>query len=161
MIKIVTFRVACFFWLILVASSCGFTPVYGTASKASAAFADLVVAPPEGDRANYLFVVAVENRVGRNPAGSKLLQYDIFLTETGLNSEGQRFQLIGRVNYKIVSLEDSRLLFEGSQDSFVTFSADGILLTSKTQNARERLMSILADKVTAELMIAFSKPLVE
>lgn len=103
----------------------------------------------------------MENRVGRNPAGSKLLQHDIFIAETGLASEGLKFQMIGRVNYKVVSLEDNSLLFEGSQDSFVTFSADGILLTSETQNARERLMSILADKVTADLMIAFSNPLVE
>ena len=137
-------------------ASCGFTPVYGTGSTTGASLSDIVVAAPRNDRADYFFVRELESRIGRNLNGSKLLEYDIGIYEQGIESLSDRVQMIGNVSYRIISIEDNRLLFSGSEQNFVSYSTDGILVTSISQNSRERLMSILADQVTTKLIAYFS-----
>lgn len=156
-------RVLWMFLLIMGTASCGFTPVYAPGSKTSAALSDIVVAPPKNDLANYVFVTELESRIGRNLNGGKVLEHDVLVYEKddGLVSTATRIQLIGKVNYKVVSIEDKRFLFGGSVENFVSFSSDGLLTTSERRDATKRLMSILADQMTTELMVRISNPVNE
>lgn len=147
------------FLLVLGVASCGFTPVYAPGSKTGDALSDIVVAPPKNDQANYFFVRELETRIGQNLNGGKVLEHDVWVYEQGGGLEGaSRVQLIGKVTYKVISIEDKRFLFGGSVENFVGFSTDGLLMTSERTNATERLMSILADQMTTELMGRLSDP---
>lgn len=153
-------RVLWMFLLVLGVASCGFTPVYAPGSKTGDALSDIVVAPPKNDQANYVFVTKLEARIGRNLNGGKVLEHDVWVYEqgAGLVSATNRIQLIGKVSYKVISIEDKRFLFGGSVENFVAFSTDGLFTTSERNDATERLMSILADQMTTELMGRLSDP---
>ncbi len=160
--KIIFLRTLCVFLIVLGTTSCGFTPVYKAGSKTGYAFSELFVADPGSDRNNYLFVVEMEERIGRNENGSMLLQYQILITEQTIgNFEGERLRLIGLVNYQVMSIAENRLIFSGSQDNFVGFSPEETFRRAATEGARERLISSLADQVIAELTAHFSSPLFE
>jgi hypothetical protein len=152
-------RALCIFLLVLGTASCGFTPVYKAGSKTGAALSEIFVANPGNDRNRYLFVVEMEERVGRNLNGNLLLDYNILISQEAIGRfPVKRFHMIGKVDYKVISIKEDRLLFSGSQDGFVGFGPDEPLVNTVTKAARERLVSILADQVTTELIAQFSNP---
>ncbi len=135
-------------------ASCGFTPVHAPGSETSQALSEIIVAPPGNNRASYIFVIKLEDRIGRNPDGNKVLQHDIWVYEQGFGSFGRPFnrtQMIGKVTYKVVSLEDDRVLFGGTVENFVTFFTNDDITTSVRKNAIEDLMTILADQLNTDL----------
>ena len=152
-------RALCIFLIVLGTASCGFTPVYKAGSKTGAALSEVFVADPGNDKNRYLFVVEMEERVGGNMNGNLLLDYNIMISEEAIgNFPTIRFHMVGKVDYKVISIKDDRLLFSGSQDGFVAFGSGEPLRNIVTEEARERLVSILADQVTAELIAHFSSP---
>lgn len=148
-------RLLCLMIFSLGITSCGFTPIYATGSQTGLLLSDITVKPPQNSRDEYILGKELEGRFGRNLNGSMTLEYGIALSEEGIQSLSDRIQLIGRVDYRMVSTIDGEFLFGGSVENFVSYSTDGILLNSMTQNAPERLMNILADqmfeKITAQL----------
>ncbi len=153
-----------FFWMVIFVLgtvSCGFTPVYGTDSKTGAALSDIIVAAPSNALSSYLFVVEMEERIGRNPNGNKVLEHDILITERISEGVVGKVQLIGRVSYKVMSIQDNQLLFDGIQDNFITVATDSTGRRGSFEEARANLTSILANQVTAQLISYFSNPLVK
>ncbi len=148
-------------FMALGTASCGFTPVHAPGSKTSQALSEIIVAPPGNNRASYILVVNLEDRIGRNPDGNKVLQHGIRIRQQGFGSFGRPFnrtQMIGKVRYRVVSLEDDRVLFGGTVENFVTFfTNDNNIKTSVRKDAIERLMTILADQLTMELAGRFSR----
>lgn len=148
------------FLIVLWTASCGFTPVYAPDSQSKATLMDISVAPPRGNRANYLFVRELENRIGRNLNGDKRLEHSIRLSEQGLGAfgrEGNRIQIIGNVTYNLVSVEENRSLFRGSVSNFVTFIVDDNITSSVRADALERLMKILVDQTVTKVMARLSE----
>jgi LPS-assembly lipoprotein len=142
----------------LGAASCGFTPVYAPGSKAPAELSEISVAPPKNNRANFLLVAELENRIGRNLNGNNILEHNISLSieNTGLFNRSNRAQLIGNITYSVVSTKDGRSLYSGSVENFVTFVTDSRTTTSPFDDALERLVSILVDQIITNLMAQVS-----
>jgi len=149
--------------LALGTASCGFEPVYAPGSQTAAELSDIVVAPPNNYRASYVFVREMENRLGRNLNGGKRLEHDVWVFDEnpGFLSTGGRIQRVGKVTYKVVSVEDDRFLFGGSVENFVTFVVDSNIVRSAVADATDRLMTILVDQMTAELTARLSDPTTE
>lgn len=144
--------------LTLGTASCGFTPVYGTGSKIAAGLSDIAVAPPGDDRVSYVFVRELEPRIGRNLNGGKVFEYNIQISEETFESAVNYIRMRGVVYYSIVSVQDNQLLFSGSVDNFVSFTADNDVLSSKRVDAQDLLMAILAEQITTELIGRLSDP---
>lgn len=144
--------------LALGTASCGFEPVYAPGSKTAAALSDIVVAPPGNNRASYLFVREVEERIGQNLNSDKILQHDVWIYEEdlGLATSTARIQKVGKVTYKVRSVKDNRVLFGGTVENFVAFNTETTITTTVRNEATERLVSILADQMVTELMRQFS-----
>lgn len=146
------------FLFILGASSCGFTPVHAPGSNTTVALSEIVVAPPVNNRTSYVFVSELENRIGRNLNGPNLLEHNImvFGEGLGLQSSAPRTRLVGKVNYKVVSTKDGRVLFGGVVENFVSFTTTSIITAAVRDDAMERLMSMLADQITTQLIAKLS-----
>lgn len=142
---------------LLGTASCGFTPVYAPRSDTPAELSEISVAPPQNNRTNFILVAELENRVGRNVNGNKLLKHNITLSEvaTGILSDAARIQLFGRVVYSVVSNKDGRTLYRGSVENFVSYSTDRSVIASPRDDAIERLVSILADQIFTKLIAQF------
>ena len=142
----------------LGAASCGFTPVYAPESEAPAKLADISVAPPANNRANFILVAELENRIGRNLNGNKVLEHNLSTFREGASLFGtaNRARLVGKVTYSVVSNKDGRSLYRGSVENFVTFLTDGRATSSPYDDAVERLVSILADQIITKLMAQVS-----
>jgi hypothetical protein len=149
--------------LALGTASCGFEPVYAPASKTAAALSDIVVAPPNNYRASYIFVREMEDRLGRNLNGGKILEHDVWVYDDnpGFLSSGGRIRRVGKITYKVLSAEDGRLLFSGSVENFVTFVVDSVVTTSVVAEATDRLVIILVDQMTAQLTARLFNPATE
>lgn len=154
-------RVFVIFLLFLWTTSCGFTPVYEPGSQSKDTLADISVAPPRGNRANYLFVRELESRIGRNLNGGKRLEHSIRLSEQGLGAFGRernRVQIVGNVTYTVVSVDDNRSLFRGGVSNFVTFIVEDNITSSVRADSMERLMKILVDQTVTQVMARLSEP---
>ena len=65
-----------------------------------------------------------------------------------------RFNVIGKATYALRDLGDGKVLQSGAVDSFTGFSATGSTAATQAaqRDAHERLMTILADQITAQLV---------
>ena len=136
-------------------ASCGFTPVLAPGSNSAAALSDIVVEEPK-NQFGYLFVREMEQRVGRNLDGSKLLKYKITVRGEGIESDTDRRRFVGLIIYELIDTKTATPIAVGSVDSFVGYSVSDGLFISARQDAIERLIIILANQVTRELMIKLS-----
>lgn len=146
---------ACFllFWL----ASCGFTPVYAPGSQTAAALSDILIAPPT-NQSSYLFVREMEERLGRPADASRLLNFQITVKPEGVESDTERRRFVGVVNYTLVSRDTGQTITSGAVDNFAGYSVSNGLFVSARQDALERLMVILADQLTRELIVKLSSP---
>lgn len=152
------YRVLLIFIFTLGTVSCGFTPVYGPDSETAATLSDITVAPPVGNRLSYIFVRELETRIGQNLSGSKILEHSIQLSEETFESAANYVRLTGRVNYSIVSAKDRIFLFGGFVEDFTSFTASNDVLASGRKGAEVRIIAILAERMTTELIGQFSNP---
>ena len=136
-------------------ASCGFTPVYAPDSETAAALSDISLAAPKNEH-SYLFVREMEERLGRASGGSKLLNYKITIKGEGVESDSDRRRFVGVVLYDLVDQDTSKTVLTGSADSFTGYSVSNGLFVSARQDALERLIVILSDQVTRDLMIKLS-----
>jgi LPS-assembly lipoprotein len=148
------------FLLTLGTASCGFTPVYGPGSKTGAAISDIVVAPPDNNRASYILVSELESRIGRNLNGQKLLEHRILVFEEGLGLESSapRTRIVGKVTFEVKSIEDERVLFGGLVENFVSFATTSIITASTRDDAMERLMFSMRRPRPIEISLAGEFP---
>lgn len=141
----------------LAVAACGFTPVYGPQGTGSALHGRILVQEPD-DSDSYALVKVLEQRLGRG--GSR--EYDLnFILTT--RAEGQaitatnvitRYSLVGKVDYSLVRLSDDKVVNSGTVENFTGYSATGSTVDTLAaeRDARERLMTILADQITARIV---------
>lgn len=136
---------------------CGFTPAYGPSGGASKLQGRILIDEPTGSD-GYLLVRELENRLGRAQAP----QYGLSLALTtrresmAITSDNRttRYNLMGDLRYTLRDLGTGEELASGRVDSFTGYSTTGSTVATRAarSDARERLMTILADRVTANLM---------
>lgn len=144
--------------LLLGLAGCGFTPVYAPGSRDAQNLSNIRVAPPPNTRVGYLFVRDLEDRLGRNPNAELLLNHSIWVFEEGVEFGVERAQVVGKVDYQLVSQSDNVVLATGSVESFTSYSSASLLYDSARRAAEERLMQILANKTITDLMVELSRP---
>ena len=137
-------------------TGCGFTPVYAPGGAASGLEGQIAFAEPN-TRDQQLLVRHLEQRLGYTTAGRYRLGYDltveqqrIAVTETNTTA---RFNLIGEVRYRLTDPSGETVLTSGSATQFTGYSATGTTVATRAANedARARLMVILADQIVAQL----------
>ncbi|NUH63720.1 hypothetical protein HTT03_09755 [Sulfitobacter sp. S0837] len=133
--------------------ACGFTPVYGTNSETGAILSDIEVAAPN-TREEYFLVRDLEEQLGRNLSAKHILNYDIELSEQGLELAGaSRSHVLGRVSYQLISKSTGQTIASGAVESFTSFLTRDNLSVAAQRDASERLIKILADKLTTDISL--------
>ena len=136
---------------------CGFAPVYGPGGAANRLQGNVAVDAPV-DRDSYLLVQRLEERLGRSNAAIyglslalNVKQERVAIDATNITT---RFNVIGKATYAMRHLDEGKVLFSGNVDSFTGYSATGTTAATQSaqRDARERLMTILADQIITRLM---------
>ena len=133
-------------------ASCGFTPVYAPGTRSAAVLSDIQIAAPQNEQ-GYLFVREMEDRLGRATNASKLLNYKITIRGEGIESDTERRRFVGVVTYELVDRGTGAVLEQGAVDSFAGYSVSDGLFISARQDAIRRLVIIMADQLTRELIV--------
>ncbi|MEL6518980.1 MAG: hypothetical protein AAFQ39_14775, partial [Pseudomonadota bacterium] len=71
------------------------------------------------------------------------------------DQEITRFNVLGRVRFALFDLTSGDLVTNGEVSNFTSYSATGTPFATQTarQDARDRLMGVLADQVVARLLV--------
>lgn len=149
------------------AAGCGFRPVYGPGGAAEGLSGQILVDPPL-EPTGYLFVRAMEGRLGLPQAPVYRLAVDIDLAEEGFgitpSRDTTRFRITGSATYRLEGLGDGVQVTSGTVASFTSYAApvigadrvtnagDPVTVRAARQDAVERLMTILADQTVARLL---------
>jgi LPS-assembly lipoprotein len=138
-------------------AGCGFTPVYAPGGVGDRLYGQIRADAPDS-RDGYELVAQFEDRLGRtSDAAPYLLSYQIVTESEGLaitpDQETLRYQLIGVVRYRLTDRATGTVLTSGQVDSFTSYSAIGTTVATRASenDARARLMVILADQIVARL----------
>lgn len=147
--------------LAFVVTACvegGYQPVNAPGAAANALRqGSLRIAAPS-DEDGYHFVARLEQRFGqasRNPLFD--LDYTLTVGEEPVgvrpDQATQRFNVIGRLDYRVSSVATGAVLTSGGFESFSSYSAtDGAISgLSAQENAHQRLMILLADQLVTRL----------
>ena len=141
----------------LALAGCGFTPVYGPAGQATP-LQGIILADAPDNRDGFVFVAQFEQRLGRPQTPQYALRYTIQTREEGVGitpaAETTRFNIFGAVTYRVIELGSNREVTRGFEETFTGYSATRLIVSTQTveRDARERLMSILADRVVTRLV---------
>lgn len=138
-------------------SGCGFTPAYGPGGGA-ARLQSRVQVDELNTRDGYILVRQLEHRLGRAQAARFGLSIAIDTSEDGLaytsDAKITRYNLVGKATYALRDLATGEVLTTGTVDSFTGYSTTGTTVATLAAegDARERLMTILADQITTRLL---------
>lgn len=141
----------------LLLSACGFAPAYGPDGGAQRLQGTIEIDEPV-DRNSYLLVQQLEHRLGRAAAPQYGLSLALEVKQERMAIDATnittRFNVIGRATYALRDLGDGKVLMSGNVDSFTGYSATGSTVATQAaqRDARERLMTILADQITTRLI---------
>ncbi|CUI56896.1 LPS assembly lipoprotein LptE [Cognatishimia activa] len=138
-------------------AGCGFEPVYGTGGAAlNLRNTVLVDAPNNEDQ--FELVRQLEHRLGaaNNARFGLSVALDIREEGVALTSDNRttRKEVIGSGTYALRDLDSKEVLISGKVDSFTGYSTTGSTVSeiAARRDARRRLMIILADRITTELI---------
>ena len=140
----------------LALAACGFTPVYGPGGTGTALQGKVLVDAPD-DRDGYLLVRRLEERLGRAAQPEYRLSYTLGTAQQGqaVTATGDitRYAIIANAQYTLRRADDDAIVASGRVRSFTGYSATGstVETLAAERDARERLMVILADQITARL----------
>lgn len=139
-----------------VLAACGFTPVYGPDGAGSALYGKVALVAPANEE-SYLLYRNLEERLGRAEAPRFRLAIKPSIERQGqaVTATGAitRFSMIGRATFSLHNLSDDSVVTSGNVENFTGYSATGSTVeTFAAENdARERLMTIMADQIVARL----------
>ena len=145
--------------VLLALGACGFEPVNAPGSGFSSLQGRILVDAPE-TREGFVLVQRLEERLGRGGIQDFTLEHAINIRQQGLavDPEGdvRRFNLLGRVDWALRRKETGDILASGVVENFTGYSATGTTVATLTaeQDARQRLMTILADQIVQRLQAA-------
>ncbi len=139
------------------AAACGFTPAYaprGSGSRLNGRIMLRVPDTPEGFRLR----ARLEDRLGRATTPNAILHVEVSTESraalTDSDGEVVRTQLGGRASWHLASAAGMTLA-EGEEIAFIGFSGTDDEGTTRVANqqARDRLMALIADRIVAELLL--------
>jgi LPS-assembly lipoprotein len=113
------------------------------------------VLPPVDEEGRAL-TRRLKERLGLPEAPDMILDADIFLAEEeiGVLPDGSisRYNVIGKVDWTLT--RDGETVLSGSEQSFTAYSATSTTVATiiAQRDARERLMILLADRITADIL---------
>lgn len=147
----------------LLAAACGFTPVYAPGGTGSALHGRIAVLAPEEIKGAtgtdaYFLVQNLEQRLGRGGSAAYKLDLTLSTQEEGqaitADNEITRYSVIGTVNYSLTELSAGNIVSSGTVRNFTGYSATGSTVETLAgeRDAHERLMVILADQVTTQIL---------
>ncbi len=144
----------------LALGGCGFVPAYGPEGPARVLLNSVRIDDPD-TQDKYQVTRRFEERMGvASPSAPYALALDIDVDEESLgeSSTGSltRFQLLGSLTYKLRRSGEKAVLQTGTVRNFTGYSATGSTAAtlSAKRDARERLMTILADQLIERLVLA-------
>lgn len=144
---------------LLFLAACGFTPAYGPSGGADRLTRQVIVAAPE-DRAAYLLVRRIEERLGRTDSGRYRLDLALGTKSDTLANDPKgastRQNRLGRVRYTLRDSATGVSLTRGEVSSFTGYSTTGttVATSAAARASEERLMVILADEIVDRLVLA-------
>jgi len=137
----------------LALAGCGLTPVHTGDTDLFGAFT--ITAPK--NRMGFVVKQRLEERLGR----PNTPRYDLGLTisinaqRNAITADGAttRFKQFGTVKYTITDPSTGKAVTRGAVDSFVSYTNTGTTVanTIARQDARDRLMGVLADQLVSRL----------
>lgn len=137
--------------------ACGFSPAYAPGGAANRLQGTILIDEPV-DRDSYLLVQQLEHRLGRSAAPRYGLSLALEVKDERMAVDATnittRFNVIGKATFALRDLGDGKVLQTGNVDSFTGYSATGSTVATQAteRDARERLMTILADQITTRLI---------
>ncbi|MBY6056563.1 LPS assembly lipoprotein LptE [Leisingera daeponensis] len=147
----------------LIAAACGFTPVYAPGGTGSELHGKIEVQAPEEIRDAsgadaYFLVQNLEQRLGRGSSAAYELGLTLSTQEEGqaitADNEITRYSVIGTAGFSLTRLSDGKIISSGTVRNFTGYSATGSTVETLAgeRDAHERLMVILADQITAQIL---------
>lgn len=142
--------------LTLLLAACGFQPVYGP-NGAGTALQNRVLVDKPDDRAGFVLVQRLEERLGRAGDPAFRLAVDLTVREEAraIDAEGdiRRFHVIGSAAYTLSDAGTGTVVRADTVDTFVGYSATGttVATLAARRDAQDRLMTILADQIVLRL----------
>ncbi len=136
-------------------AGCGFEPVYAPGGIADDLRGRIDVLPP-ADEEGFALVSRLEERLGKPEAADLHLTADIRIKEeaVGFLPDGSisRYNVLGQVPWRLKRGETGVL--SGVERSFTSYSATSTTVATivAQRAARERLMVIMADRITATIL---------
>lgn len=156
-----SFKTALVLIACLALAGCGYTPVYGPGGSAEALRGQIAVDDPI-DAEGFALVRQLERRLGLPGVPVYQLSASIAIDEDELGITRDqtitRYNVVGEVAYTLADASTGEAVTSGTASSFTSYSATGttVATLSAQRDARERLMVILADQITAELLATSS-----
>lgn len=143
--------------------ACGFTPVYGPGGTGSALRGRVLVQEPDAPD-DYILVRTLEDRLGRATAPAYDLGYTLTTETEGqavtATGETTRYSLVGQVDYTLTDRASGTVVASGRVQNFTGYSATGSTVETLAgeRDARERLMTILADQIVTRIYATADLP---
>jgi LPS-assembly lipoprotein len=110
------------------------------------------------NRNAFTLVGRLEERLGRPEGPDLRLTYDIVLEsdELAISSANniERYNIIGRIGYTVSRVGSPAVLTRGAVENFTSYSTTALTVgtLAAEEDARERLMILLADQIVAQLL---------
>ncbi len=110
------------------------------------------------DRQSLDLVGQLERRLGRAQVPVFELRYAISTSEEGVAITQQAvttgYNVLGSVDFTVVDLRSGRTVSQGTVSNFATYSSTSNTVATRAaeEDARKRLMVMLADDITARLI---------
>lgn len=142
-------------------AACGFTPAYAPTGAGTALRGQVRLDDPK-TQADFDFVAAMEERLGRSTAARYGLAFDFTMLERGsaqVAGFGEtRIALVGNVTYTLTEIATGQVVTSDSVRNFTNFSTTSTQLATvrAREDAERRLARILADQVAVRLIAAFA-----
>jgi LPS-assembly lipoprotein len=146
----------------LALAACGFTPALAPNGPATALLETVYVQDPS-DKNGFDLVERLEERLGRPENPRYDLAYTIITEAVGVgittDNKITRYNLKGVVDYTLTDRTSGARVTGGRVQSFTAYSATGSTVAglAAEEDAAYRLMRILADQITAQLIAASAK----
>lgn len=146
----------------LLLISCGYKPIYGPSGLATSLDGNLSIEAPT-DRAGYVLYHHLDNRLKDSDDGKYNLSFSISETSSRAaideNGRAHRALLEGVATYDLRRASDNKTIIKGRVHGFTGYStlAASVASHASSRDATQRLMSMLADKIVYELIIAADK----
>ncbi len=138
-------------------AACGFAPAHAPGGAAAGLRGRVRPDTPQ-DRLGFAFAARIEDRLGRADGADLVLGYRIAVEETGValspGNVTRRYRLNGRLDWTLAPRGGGDPVAAGRLASFTAYSATGTTVATLTarRDAEERLATILADMLVAELV---------